>query len=158
MSVPTLADPMQPVGASRWTRWRNRDYTLLWSGQTISAVGTPISQLALPLLVYAITGSVALTGLAGALEVVPYVCLSLPAGALVDRWDRTHVMVLRTTCRALALAVVLPGAGGGDHAPQPGASYALAQQRGSGALSSRGATRSTSLGIQARRGHFQAIF
>jgi MFS family permease len=106
MPVPTLTDPMQQASVSRRTLWRNRDYMLLWSGQTVSAVGTGISQLAFPLLVYALTGSAALTGVAGALEAVPYVFLSLPAGALVDRWDRKRVMLLCDTCRALAMASI----------------------------------------------------
>src|SRR5689334_6932225 len=68
--------------------WRNRDYMLLWSGQLVSSIGTQISQLAFPLLVLAITFSPALAGVAGALRGLPFAILCLPAGALVDRWDR----------------------------------------------------------------------
>jgi predicted MFS family arabinose efflux permease len=75
------------------TLWRNRDYMILWSGQAVSAVGTAVSQLALPLLVLALTGSPAQTGFAAFLESLPYVILALPAGALVDRWDRKAVMI-----------------------------------------------------------------
>ena len=69
--------------------WRNRDYLLLWSGQSISWLGGGISQLAVPLLVLALTGSAVQAGLLGALEVLPQIFLGLIAGALVDRWDRT---------------------------------------------------------------------
>lgn len=65
--------------------WRNRDFMLLWSGQLISMIGSQVSQLAFPLLV---------------------ALLCLPAGALVDRWDRKRVMLLCDSGRALALASI----------------------------------------------------
>ena len=86
--------------------WRNRDYMLLWSGQLVSNIGTQVSQLAFPLLVLAFTHSPAQAGLAGALRSLPYLLFSLPAGALVDRWDRKRVMIVCDTGRALALASI----------------------------------------------------
>lgn len=66
---------------------------MLWSGQTISIVGTQVSGLALPLLVLALTGSPAQAGIIAALRLIPYVVLGLVAGALVDRWNRKAVMI-----------------------------------------------------------------
>jgi MFS family permease len=86
--------------------WRNRDYMLLWSGQLVSNVGTQVSQLAFPLLILALTHSPAQAGFAGALRTLPYLLFSLPAGALVDRWDRKRVMIVCDTGRALALASI----------------------------------------------------
>jgi MFS family permease len=86
--------------------WRNRDYMLLWSGQAVSATGTQISQLAFPLLILAITHSPAQAGLAGALRALPYLIFSLPAGALVDRWDRKRTMIVCDVGRALSLASI----------------------------------------------------
>jgi predicted MFS family arabinose efflux permease len=86
--------------------WRNRDFMLLWSGQTVSTIGTGISQFAFPLLVLALSGSPALAGLAAAAGSLPYLFLSLPAGALIDRWDRKKVMILCDTGRALNIASV----------------------------------------------------
>lgn len=83
--------------------WRNRDYMLLWSGQTISLVGGSVSQLAFPLLVLGLTGSPAQAGFVGAIRAFPYLVLSLPAGALIDRWDRKRVMLICDTGRALSL-------------------------------------------------------
>ncbi len=86
--------------------WGIRDYWVLWLGQTVSSVGTQVSGLALPLLILAITHSPAQAGLLAAARGIPYILLSLPAGALVDRWDRRRVMLLCDTGRALALGSV----------------------------------------------------
>jgi MFS family permease len=77
---------------------------VLWSGQAISICGTQVSQIAFPLLILALTGSPAQAGFAGGLRILPYVILSLPAGALVDRWNRKRTMILTDSGRALALA------------------------------------------------------
>ena len=84
----------------------NRDYMLLWSGQIVSSVGTRVSQLAFPLLVLALTHSPAQAGLIGAMRGIPYALFILPAGALVDRWNRKLVMILCDTGRALALGSI----------------------------------------------------
>src|SRR5215813_5863653 len=63
---------------------RSRDFLLLWSGQIVSSFGTSVSQLAMPLLVLALTRSPAQAGFVGALQLAPYLALALPAGALVD--------------------------------------------------------------------------
>jgi MFS family permease len=86
--------------------WRNRDYLLLWSGQTISSIGSGVSELAFPLVVLALTHSPAQAGFAGALRSLPYFIFTLPGGALVDRWDRKRVMVLCDAGRALSLASI----------------------------------------------------
>jgi MFS family permease len=79
---------------------------ILWSGQAVSNAGTFASQIAFPLLVLAITHSALQAGLAGALERVPFLLLTLPAGALVDRWNRKRVMIICDSARALAFAAI----------------------------------------------------
>src|SRR5213078_3409399 len=86
--------------------WFNRDYMLLWSGQIVSNIGTQVSQLAFPLLILALTGSAAQAGFAGALRASPYVIFSLPAGALIDRWDRKRTMIICDAGRAISLASI----------------------------------------------------
>ncbi|HTK09696.1 MAG TPA: MFS transporter [Ktedonobacteraceae bacterium] len=86
--------------------WRNRDYLILLSGKNISRLGSGISQLALPLLVLALTGSAVQAGLLGTVEVLPQLFFGLIAGALVDRWNRKRVMILCDTGRALILMAV----------------------------------------------------
>ncbi len=90
--------------------WKNGDYLLLWSGQVVSSLGSQVSNLALPLLLLALTHSPAQAGLAGLLRTLPYLLVSLPAGALVDRWDRKRVMLICDTGRALSLASIVVAA------------------------------------------------
>jgi MFS family permease len=87
--------------------WRNSNFMLLWSGQTVSQIGTGITQTAFPLLVWDITHSAAQVGLVGALGTLPYLLFSLLVGALIDRWNRKLVMILCDTGRALNLISVL---------------------------------------------------
>jgi MFS family permease len=86
--------------------WRNRDYLLLWLGQTVSSLGTSCTQFAFPLLIVGLTRSIAAAGLAYSLGQLPYVLLSLPAGALVDRWPRKRVMLLCTFCLMVCVASI----------------------------------------------------
>src|SRR5579872_1287321 len=101
--------PMQAEAGApprRGALWRNRDYMLLWSGQGISSIGTQASTLAFPLLILALTRSPAQAGFASALRALPYLVFSLPAGALIDRWDRKRVMLICDACRAIALGSI----------------------------------------------------
>jgi predicted MFS family arabinose efflux permease len=84
--------------------WRNRDFMLLLGGQVVSTVGTRVSAIAFPLLVLAQTHSPAKAGLVGFAQTLPYLLFFLPAGALVDRWDRKRVMLVADAGRALAFA------------------------------------------------------
>ena len=86
--------------------FRNRDYMLLWSGQVVSTLGSSASYVVYPLLILAITGSPAAAGIAAALGNLPYLIFSLPAGALIDRWDRKRVMISCDVGRALAVASI----------------------------------------------------
>jgi MFS family permease len=86
--------------------WRNHDYMLLWSGQLVSQLGSNVSQIAYPLLILALTHSPAKAGIVGALYSLPYVIFSLPAGALVDRWNRKLVMIVCDAGRACALGSI----------------------------------------------------
>jgi len=86
--------------------WRNRAYMLLWGGQLVSDLGSGISGLAAPLLILALTNSPALAGVAGTVGAIAYLVFALPAGALIDRWDRKRVMMLCDAGRALSLVTI----------------------------------------------------
>ncbi len=84
--------------------YKNPDYLLLVSAQGLSLAGREIETIVLPLLVLSLTGSPAQVGLIAAVASLPYLLLSLAAGALVDRWDRRIVMLGADAVRVLAFA------------------------------------------------------
>ena len=86
--------------------YRNIEFLRLWGGQTVSSVGSGIVKLAAPLLVLALTESPTMAGLVGGALTFPMVFLGLPAGALVDRWDRRKVMIVCDAVRCLAVLSV----------------------------------------------------
>ena len=85
---------------------RNREFTLLWSGEALSALGSQISLVAFPLLVLAVTGSPAKAGVVGFARNLPIALLALPAGVLADRLNRKYLMVACDGVRAVALASI----------------------------------------------------
>lgn len=106
MATQNRAAPETPAIAGAAPLWRNRAYLLLWSGQAVSSVGTEVTQLALPLLILSLTHSPALAGVAGALRSLAYLLLGLPAGALIDRWNRKRTMIMCDGGRALVLGSI----------------------------------------------------
>ena len=81
---------------------RNRDFNLLWTGQVVSVVGTRVSGIAIPLLVLAHTHSPAKAGIAEFAAALPLFVLTLPAGALVDRWNRKRLLIVCDAIRCVA--------------------------------------------------------
>jgi MFS family permease len=95
------------MGAEDVPLRRNRDFNLLWGGQVLSDLGARISGLAFPLLVLAITGSPAKAGIIAFAGSLPLLLLTVPAGALVDRWDRKRVIIIADSARCIALTSIV---------------------------------------------------
>lgn len=85
---------------------RNRDFTLLWSGQALSGLGGSMASLAYPLLTLALTGSAVLAGAVGTVALATQVAAGIPAGVLVDRVDRRNLMLACDAVRLVAFAVL----------------------------------------------------
>lgn len=83
---------------------RNRNYRLLWISQVLSGFGLNASVLAFPLLVLALTGSAAASGLVLGAITTAQLLAGLPAGALVDRWDRKTIMLSCEATQTVAAA------------------------------------------------------
>ncbi len=85
---------------------RNRDFNLLWSGGTLSDLGSYTSLLAVPLLVLAMTGSAAQAGIVGTISAIVRGVVRLPAGAVADRWNRRRVLLTSDLARLVLYAVL----------------------------------------------------
>ena len=86
---------------------RNRDFRLLWAGQTISRAGTEVSVLALPLIAIQILDATTFeVGSLTAVETLPFLLVGLPAGAWVDRMRRRRVLIAADIGRLVALGSI----------------------------------------------------
>lgn len=64
-----------------------KSYLLLWSTQSLSALGSAMTSYALILWLYLRTGSALKTALLTVSSYAPYVLVSIFAGALSERWN-----------------------------------------------------------------------
>ena len=74
--------------------WRNRDYALWFVGDFAADGGNAIRSFAMPLIAYAVTGSLSLAGVVGAVGSGAMVLATLPGGLIADRYDRKRTLLL----------------------------------------------------------------
>ena len=87
--------------------WRHRDFLLLWGGQSISEMGSAVTQLALPLAaVVVLRASTFQVGLLSAAATAAFLVVALPAGAVVDRLAKRRLMLTCDFGRMLVIASV----------------------------------------------------
>lgn len=92
---------------------RNRDFTALWVGATVSELGSRVTTFAMPLVAYAMTGSALWAAAAEAVFLLGMVAMLLPAGILADRRDRLRIMRFSLGSGALLYAsLVVAGIAG----------------------------------------------
>jgi MFS family permease len=85
---------------------RHRNYRIFMAGQLISLIGTWMQTVAESWLVYRLTGSALLLGLAGFANRIPIFLLSPIGGAVADRYSR-HRIVIATQVASMILAAAL---------------------------------------------------
>ena len=86
------------------TPLRNRDYRFLFMGQFVSALGSFVTYVALPVQIYSLTRSSAVVGLLGTVQLVPLALTALWGGALADALDRRRLL---QWCEGLLLVCAL---------------------------------------------------
>ncbi|MGH9583378.1 MAG: MFS transporter, partial [Bryobacteraceae bacterium] len=85
----------------------SRNYRLFFSGQSVSLVGTWMTRIATAWLVYRLSHSAFLLGVASFAGQIPLFFLAPIAGVWVDRWNRHKTLVVTQTLsmlQSLALA------------------------------------------------------
>src|SRR5579883_322963 len=85
---------------------QNRDFLLLWFGQSVSYVGDWINFVAITVLIYQLTDSGLALGVLRATHAGPELVLGALAGVHVDRWDRKTTMLATDLIRAGLVALM----------------------------------------------------
>jgi MFS family permease len=107
---PTNASPQPPAGtqaARRPSLWRHGDYMRLWSAATVSLMGSQVSLIAIPFIAAIFLNSSPFQiALVPAVEMLPFVLFTLPAGAWLDRVRRRPVLIAGDIGRGVALLTI----------------------------------------------------
>lgn len=73
---------------------QSRNFKLFFYGQSISVIGTWLQKTAVSWMVYSVTGSVFLLGLATFLSMIPSLFLAPLAGSIIGRYNRHRSMIV----------------------------------------------------------------
>lgn len=87
--------------------FRNGNFLKLWAGHGISMFGDMITFLAIPMIVYNLTGSKSALSLSVLVRVIPVIFVGPFAGALVDRLNRKTIMIWSDLIRAMLTVILL---------------------------------------------------
>src|ERR687894_617584 len=97
----------KPVDSRSLLR-RDHDFARLWLGESVSAVGTQISLLAIPLVaVQLLNATPGQMGMLGALGTIPYLLFAVLAGVWVDR-SRKRPLLIGAHLAEAALLLLIP--------------------------------------------------
>src|SRR5262249_23022021 len=79
----------------------------LWLAQSVSPLGTQVTVPAMPLLAIWPLGATTLqVGILTAVDFVPFLLFTLPAGVWVDRWPKRRILIAADIGRAFVLAAI----------------------------------------------------
>ena len=95
------------VSVSPFSVFRIRNFSLMWSGQLISTMGSALMSLAASIYVFRLTGSALSVGLMLIATAAPSLLVGLFAGVLVDRYDRRKIMIVADLIQG-ALVFLIP--------------------------------------------------
>jgi len=85
----------------------NRDFAKLWAGETVSQIGTQVTQFALPLVaILTLKATVLEVGILNALRFVPVIVVAVLAGVVLDRRRRRPVLIGCSLAAAVLIGLV----------------------------------------------------
>lgn len=84
-----------------------KGFLILWSGQSVSALGSSMTSYALILWVYGQQGTATSITLLTFFTFLPSILFSFAAGTLADKWDKKKTMLLSDTIAAFGTMTVL---------------------------------------------------
>lgn len=89
---------------------RQREFRLLYAGQTVSFFGSMLTYVAIPYQVYQLSHSAWYVGLLGAAQLVPLLVAALLGGAAADSLDRRRMLVVSELVLAVCAAGLIVNA------------------------------------------------
>src|SRR5882762_4949829 len=96
--------------AGTFRAFRNRNYALFFSGQSVSQIGTWMQRTAVSWVIYSLTHSAFMLGLSIFAQQFPSFLLSLFGGIVSDRYSRYKILLVTQTAsmiQAILLAVLI---------------------------------------------------
>lgn len=94
------------ASTSPFSVFRNRNFSLMWSGQLVSTMGSALTSLAASIYVFRLTNSALSVGLMLMATAAPSLLVGLFAGVFVDRYDRKKIMIICDLLRAVLVFLV----------------------------------------------------
>lgn len=82
---------------------QSRAFPYLWLGHLVSFLGSSVTMVILPVLVYSLTGSTTIMGMVMAAYMLPNVIMLPVSGHIVDRYDRVRIMMLADIARFVVM-------------------------------------------------------
>ncbi len=83
-----------------------RSFLILWLSQSLSGLGSSMTNFALIIWSYQQHGSALITALLSVCSYAPYVIMSIFAGALSDKWNKKKIMLTSDSFAAVCSALV----------------------------------------------------
>lgn len=104
--VERLQSPLRRFVQNHMRALSHADFRWYWLGQCISMIGRWMQTMALAWLVMTLTPSPFWLGVAGSVQFLPLLLLTLPAGAIIDRSNKKQLIIV-TQFFLLAVGVLL---------------------------------------------------